>query len=125
MKIEAGLHAVGDPRLLQIALNNLLDNAFKYSAKAEKPAVEFLRHSDAETEATFVVRDNGVGFDMQYVGKLFAPFQRLHRAEDFSGTGIGLAIVQRIIARHGGSVRAEGRIGEGAAFYFTLPKERN
>ena len=117
--IQSGLRARGDARLLQVAVNNLMTNAFKFSAKAENPAVEFGSHvRDGVTE--YFVRDNGAGFDMQYAHKLFHAFQRLHGDKDFPGSGIGLATVQRVILRHGGSVRSEGATGKGAAFYFTL-----
>ena len=109
----------GDERLLKIMLQNLLGNAWKYSARQAKAAIEFGRvHHDGEP--AYFVRDNGVGFDMAYAGKLFKPFQRLHGTEDFPGTGIGLALVQRIVQRHGGRAWAEGEVGKGARFYFTL-----
>jgi light-regulated signal transduction histidine kinase (bacteriophytochrome) len=109
----------GDERLLKIMLQNLLGNAWKYSGRQATAAIEFGRvHHDGEP--AYVVRDNGVGFDMVYAGKLFKPFQRLHGTEDFPGTGIGLALVQRIVQRHGGRAWAEGEVGKGARFYFTL-----
>jgi light-regulated signal transduction histidine kinase (bacteriophytochrome) len=99
---------------------NLLGNAFKYSSKAAAPVVEV--GADASGgEVEYWVRDNGAGFDPQYAQKLFNVFQRLHTAEEFPGTGVGLAIVQRVVARHGGRVRAEGAPGAGARFSFTLP----
>jgi light-regulated signal transduction histidine kinase (bacteriophytochrome) len=109
----------GDVRLLRIALANLMDNAWKYTAKKEKP---FIRFGEKEINGmrTIYVQDNGVGFDMLHAGKLFAPFQRLHSANEYEGTGIGLATVQRIIQCHGGSVWAESTMNEGATFYFTL-----
>lgn len=117
--IADGLIALGDMRLLGILLENLLGNAWKYSARQPRAVIEFgLTQRDGA--AAFFVRDNGVGFDMAYVGKLFKPFQRLHSIEDFPGTGIGLALVQRIIQRHTGRVWAEGEVGKGAVFYFTL-----
>jgi signal transduction histidine kinase len=121
--IDQGLHAYADPRLLRIALDNLLDNAWKFTSKVDPSKIELTtcnRHGKLE----FIVRDNGVGFDMAHAGKLFAPFQRLHREEDFPGTGIGLAIVHRIIVRHGGQIRAESAPGAGTSFAFTLPANR-
>lgn len=114
----AGITASGDARLLRIALENLLRNAWKFTGRQPRPQIAFGRRDDAEP--VYFVRDNGVGFDPTYAGKMFQPFQRLHGA-DFPGTGIGLAIVQRIIRRHGGRVWAESTPGQGATFYFTLP----
>lgn len=115
------LWAEGDARLLRVLLQNLLDNAFKFSSRKESSRIEFGRQS-AGGETVYFVRDNGAGFEMQYAGKMFGPFQRLHSMKEFEGTGIGLATVQRIVNRHGGRVWAEGRLGEGATFYFTLGK---
>lgn len=117
--VAPGLTARCDPRLLRIALENLLGNAWKFTAKQPNARIEFgaVRENG---RTVFRVRDNGAGFEMEYVGKLFSPFQRLHAAGDFPGTGIGLAIVQRIISRHGGTVRAEGKPDAGATFCFTL-----
>lgn len=111
-----------DAALVRQVWLNLIGNALKYSAKTARPCVEVGGREEG-IEACYWVRDNGVGFDMRYADKLFGVFQRLHRADEFEGTGVGLAIVQRIVARHGGRVWAESRPGEGAAFYFCLPRE--
>jgi light-regulated signal transduction histidine kinase (bacteriophytochrome) len=112
--------AVGDESMLRQVLTNLISNALKFSRQAAAPEVEIGARSEAG-ETIYFVRDNGVGFDMKYVSKLFKVFQRLHNVEQFDGTGVGLAIVQRIIHRHGGRVWAESRPGEGATFFFSLP----
>ena len=111
--------AHGDPQLLRVLMQNLLENAWKYSAKQPAPAIEFGRET-IDGEPVFFVRDNGVGFDMKYADRLFSPFQRLHKPEEFEGTGIGLATVARIVRRHGGRVWAEAETGKGAIFRFTL-----
>ncbi|MDO9372111.1 MAG: CHASE domain-containing protein [Gammaproteobacteria bacterium] len=109
----------GDARLLRIALDNLLGNAWKFTARHAQARIEFgVMREQGET--VYFVRDNGAGFDMTYVDKLFAPFQRLHAPAEFEGTGIGLVTVQRIIRRHGGRIWAEGAVEQGATFYFTL-----
>jgi light-regulated signal transduction histidine kinase (bacteriophytochrome) len=113
--------ARGDATLLKQVWANLLGNAIKFSGKRERPVVEVSGHEDG-TESVYCVKDNGAGFDMRYYDKLFGVFQRLHRTEEFAGTGVGLAIVQRVVLRHGGRVWAEGKVGEGAAFYFSLPR---
>lgn len=113
-----------DPSLLKQVWLNLLSNAIKYSSKRHAAVIEVgCDFSPESGERTYFVRDNGVGFDMRYVHKLFGVFQRLHRAEEYEGTGVGLAIVQRVIHRHGGHVRAEGDLNRGAAFFFTLPEQ--
>lgn len=117
--ITPDLTVLGDRRLMRIVLDNLLRNAWKFTGKREHAEIE-LGWSDGENSA-FYVRDNGAGFDNAYAGKLFAVFQRLHSATDFPGSGVGLAIVQRIINRHGGRTWAVGKAGSGATFYFALP----
>jgi PAS domain S-box-containing protein len=111
--------AMGDVALIKQVLVNLISNAFKYSAKKDKPVIEIGCYPD-EGDTQYYIRDNGIGFDMEYSNKLFGVFQRLHDPEEYQGTGVGLAIVKRIIIRHGGSVWAVGKEGEGATFYFTL-----
>jgi PAS domain S-box-containing protein len=121
IRVAALPTAYGDRGLLRQVWANLLANAIKYSSKAAVPCIVVSGELTA-TESCYAVRDNGVGFDMQYVSKLFGVFQRLHREDEFSGTGVGLAIVQRVVSRHGGRVWAEGKIGAGAVFSFALPR---
>jgi PAS domain S-box-containing protein len=113
--------AIGDPQLLRIVVANLLDNAWKFTRKAQDACIEF-GETARDGQRVFYVRDNGAGFDMEYADKLFAPFQRLHDVSEFEGIGIGLATVQRIIARHAGRIWAESKPTEGATFWFTLPE---
>lgn len=120
VNIQEGVVVQGDHNLMQVAIANMLDNAWKFSGQKEQSRIEFGAR-DEDKQTTFFVRDNGVGFDMHYVSKLFLPFQRLHTTEEFPGTGIGLVIVRRIIERHGGQVWAEGETGKGATVYFSLP----
>jgi len=110
-----------DSSLLNQVWLNLILNAIKYSAKKEKPKVE-IGATESDTEVTYYVKDNGAGFSMEYADKLFGVFQRLHSPSEFEGTGIGLAIVHRIITKHGGRVWAEAKVNEGAIFYVALPK---
>ena len=118
--IAEGLRANADARLMRIVFENLLGNAWKFTANVPQPSVEVGREL-VDGAAAFFVRDNGAGFDESYASKLFAPFQRLHSEKEFAGTGIGLAIVQRIVRRHGGRVWAHAAVNQGATFYFTLP----
>lgn len=118
-QIQPGMFVRGDPRLLRIALDNLLGNAFKFTSKCSEASISFGRQMTKDGMA-YCVRDNGDGFDMAYASKLFTAFQRLHQQEQFPGTGIGLSIVRRIVGRHGGDIWAEAAPGKGAAFFFML-----
>ena len=121
--IAPGIRAEGDPHLLRIVLENLFGNAWKFTRGCPGARVELATEALEDGGVAYVVRDNGVGFDMTYAGKLFGAFQRLHSAAEFPGTGIGLATVQRIVSRHGGRVWAHGEPGQGAVFSFTLREE--
>ena len=112
-----------DRALLRQVWGNLLSNAFKFAGKREQPVIKVAGYRSG-TENVYSVSDNGAGFDMRFYNKLFGVFQRLHGNDEFPGTGVGLAIVQRVVTRHGGRVWAEGKVNEGATFYFALPKER-
>lgn len=124
MVIAPGMRAYGDPRLLRVVVGNLLENAWKFTARRQRPAVEVGPVQNTKLP-TYYVRDNGAGFDPAYASRLFGAFQRLHPDREFPGTGIGLAIVQRVIARHGGTVWADSRPDQGATFYFTLPRRQS
>jgi signal transduction histidine kinase len=117
--IAPNLHARGDRQLLSVVMQNLLANAWKFSSGKAPALIEF-GTMERDNQQVFYVRDNGAGFDMQYAAKLFGAFQRMHKQTEFAGNGIGLALVQRILNRHGGSIRAEAVLGQGATFYFTL-----
>ncbi len=124
IKVEDGLSADGDERLLTLALENLMSNAWKFTSKKSRATIEIGSTRNGNT-CVFFVKDDGAGFDMQYASKLFNPFQRLHGTAEFPGIGIGLATVQRVVRRHGGEIRAEGGVGKGATFSFTLAAREN
>ena len=117
--IEPGLKDNVDPRLIRALLENLLGNAWKYTRKTPEAQISFVA-LDINGERVYCIRDNGAGFDMEKSDQLFEPFQRLHASGEFSGTGVGLATVKRIVERHGGRVWGEGAVGRGASFFFTL-----
>jgi light-regulated signal transduction histidine kinase (bacteriophytochrome) len=117
--VEPGLVAAGDPTLLGLVVDNLLRNAWKFTSRHATAKIAFGK-TQAGDRDTFYVKDDGAGFDMAYVDKLFQPFQRLHRTSEYPGTGIGLATVNRIVRRHGGQARATGEVEHGATISFTL-----
>jgi signal transduction histidine kinase len=123
LQLDTLLPAFGDPSLVRQVLANLLSNAIKYTKPRAEAAIELGSQVDGECHA-YWVKDNGVGFDPRYAGKLFGVFQRLHSNEQFEGTGVGLALVAQIVRRHGGQVRAEGKLNGGAVFHFTLPNDK-
>jgi light-regulated signal transduction histidine kinase (bacteriophytochrome) len=122
-RVEEGLTMDADSHLIRVAMENLLGNAWKFTAKVARAEIQ-VGAMTSERGQSFFVRDNGAGFDMAYGERLFRPFQRLHRERDFPGTGIGLATVYRVIDRHGGRLWAEAAVGRGATFYFTIPSAR-
>jgi len=117
--IAEGLRASVDPNLMRVVLANLIENAWKFTSKTTNARIEFNAFKK-DGKTVYFIRDNGAGFDQAYAEKMFLPFQRLHTEKEFEGTGIGLAIVERVIRRHGGSVWAEGEVGKGATVFFTL-----
>ena len=120
--IQAGLSIQGDVNLINAAITNLLSNARKYSQNEDKPTISFSSEI-IDGKTVYCIEDNGVGFDMRYVEKLFTPFQRLHSSDEFDGNGIGLATAERVIKRHGGKIWATSEIGKGSKFYFTFSRE--
>jgi light-regulated signal transduction histidine kinase (bacteriophytochrome) len=123
VRIQAGIFAHADQRLIRVLLTNLLGNAWKFTRKTATASIEVgTEMRDGET--AYLVRDNGAGFDQNRVDKLFVPFQRLHSMRDFEGNGIGLATAHRVLQRHGGRIWATGEVGHGAMFTFTLPAAR-
>lgn len=119
-RVQPGIYVLGDPRLLRIVLQNLLSNAWKFTGRCKLPKIEVGRYISDQSQVIFV-KDNGAGFDMKYADKIFGIFQRLHTREEFEGTGIGLASVQRVISRHRGKIWMDAQLNEGATFYFSLP----
>jgi light-regulated signal transduction histidine kinase (bacteriophytochrome) len=122
--IEPGLNVRADPALMRIAMENLLQNARKFTGRTHTPVIR-VGALERGAEKVYFVADNGVGFDMAYAANLFGAFQRLHHADDFPGTGIGLAIVQRIVRRHDGKIWAEAKEGEGATFFFSVKESES
>jgi signal transduction histidine kinase len=120
-RIQHPIPVQGDPRLLRLLLENLLGNAWKFTSRVAAARIEMEAHSLGEAMVEISIRDNGAGFPSAQAVKLFTPFHRLHKESDYPGTGIGLAIARRVVGRHGGHIRAEGEVGLGAVFQFTLP----
>jgi len=118
-QLAENLNAQGDPKLVEVALDNLIGNAWKYTGNKADARIE-IGSETIQGEQVFFVKDNGAGFDMEFTANLYKPFHRLHRQDEFEGTGIGLATVQRIVQRHGGRLWAQAKPGQGATFYFTL-----
>ena len=119
VNIAEGMVTQGDPGMLRILLENLLGNAWKFTAKRSEAEIEF-GLAEIAGERVYSIRDNGAGFNMEYANKLFKPFQRLHKVNEFQGTGVGLAMIMRVVEKHGGRTWAEGRANEGSTFYFTV-----
>ena len=117
--IKEGIHAPADPRLIEVLLSNLLGNAWKFTSRTESARIEFGMFEQVG-QTVYYVKDNGEGFDQKQADRLYLPFHRLHTEQEFEGTGIGLAIVERVVRKHGGKIWAEGGINEGATFFFTL-----
>lgn len=122
LHIKSDLKAHGDGRLISVVMENLILNAWKFTSQQAHAVIRVDQQFDAAGLSVFSVSDNGAGFDMAYADKLFAPFQRLHAASEYPGTGVGLATVSRVIRRHGGRIWAEAAPGQGATFFFTLPQ---
>jgi signal transduction histidine kinase len=123
VEVEPGLVVAGDPRIIEVVMVNLLENAWKYTGRTPAAAIRVAEGEVAGLHG-ICVTDNGAGFDMEHAARLFQPFQRMHRQDEFPGIGIGLATVQRVVRRHGGEIRAEAAPGKGASFCFSLPAER-
>ena len=119
-RIQEAVEVTGDGALLRIALENLIGNAWKFTSKKERGVIELGSALDAEGSSVYFVKDNGTGFDMNYAGRLFGPFQRLHGESEFEGNGIGLATVEKIVHRHGGRIWVQAEPDQGATFSFTL-----
>ena len=123
--VGAGMRTMADPTLVRAVLTNLIGNAWKFTSKRANARVEIGQKGEEGGNTVFFVRDNGAGFDMRYATKLFGAFQRMHRQDEFPGTGVGLATVERIVSRHGGRIWADSEPGQGTTFYFTLPNDRS